>query len=83
MIPLKMWQILNVKSNQNLLFEEHTITNSVQKEWSYSYTCDQEIYRFTTLDYGQRWLVLNPIPNDKLQVKKKSHVHQLCDLRFK
>ena len=58
--------------------EKHAITMSIQKEWSYSYTCDQEINTLATLDTieytnfskdGQRWLVLNPIPNNKHQVE--------------
>ena len=53
------------------------------QELSYSYTCDQEINRLATLDYGQRWLVLNPIPNNKHQVIKIHLLHKLCDLKFK
>ena len=28
----------------------YTITKSARKEWSYSYTCDEEIYRLATLE---------------------------------
>ena len=30
-----------------------------RRNWSYSYTCDQEIDKLATLDFGQLWLVLN------------------------
>ena len=40
--------------------------------YCYSYKCDQETNRLATLDYGQRWLALNPIPN-KLHSDKNSH----------
>ena len=42
--------------------------------------CDQESYRLPTLDYGQRWLVLNPFPNSKHQVIKFHTLQKLCDL---
>ena len=39
----------------------------LQKKRSYCYTCNQEIYRLTTLDYGQLWQVLNPIPKKNIK----------------
>ena len=39
------------------------------------HTCDQEIYRYATLDYGQWWLVLNPFPDNKHQVIKFHTLH--------
>ena len=35
-----------------------------------------EMYRFATLDYGQRWLVLNSFPNNKHQVIKFHILHK-------
>ena len=59
--------------SQSIYFEIHTITKSAQRNHpSYSLKCDQEIYRLATPDYGQRWLVLNPIPNNKHQANKNS-----------
>ena len=37
--------------SQSVYFKKHAITKSTRKELSYSYTCDQEIYRVATLDY--------------------------------
>ena len=63
--------LISIHLIQNVYFEKHTTTEGKHsKQRSYSYTCDQEIYRLATLDCGQRWLVLNPIPNNKHQVIK-------------
>ena len=43
---------------------------------------DQEIYILSTLDYDQRWLVLNPFSNNIHQATKILMLHKLCDLKF-
>ena len=73
-LPMNI-SLTNIQS-QKRLFEKHTIAKRIKKEKSDSNTCDQEIYRLATLDYGQRWLVLNPILNNKHKVMK---IHMLHD----
>ena len=43
----------------------------------------RDLQTIATLDYGQRWQVLNPFPNNKHQVIKSRNLHKLNDLKFK
>lgn len=56
------------KKKKNYKVHTHT------KKKSYSYICDPEIYRLSTLYYDRRWLVLKPFTDYKFEVT--SHMHR-------
>ena len=76
MFEFFLHRIFKVKAKSVYLRDIYIQLQRAQKKRSYSYTCDLEINRLATPDYGQRWLVLNPIPNNKHQENKNSHVTQ-------
>ena len=76
-VNMRLTQSQSVYLKKTCNYKENTL------KWSYSYTCDQEIYWLATLDYGQRWLALNPFPNNKHQVINIHMLHKLWDLQFK
>ena len=70
--------------SQSVYFEKHIITKNPQKyDLSAIHVIKRSIYTLATLDYGQRWLVLNPLLNNKHQVIKIHMLDKLCDLKFK
>ena len=79
--PSALYNQINSKS---LFWETYNYNRQTQENIrSYSCTRDQVIYSLATLDYCQRWLVLNPFPTNKHQVIEMHMLHKQCELKFK